>query len=111
MERKIAALWSRLLQQPMSGIDDNFFDLGGHSLLLAQMQVELRQTMHVDIELIDLFNHPTIRALANYIAGGRSEMPQRAALDTRAAKQKATMAQMKKARSRNQSDERPPRKS
>jgi hypothetical protein len=57
---------------PEVGIDDNFFDLGGHSLLMVQVQQTLRRTLERDLAITDLFRFPTIRTLAAHLsaAGG-----------------------------------------
>jgi aryl carrier-like protein len=49
------------------GINDNFFDLGGHSLLLLQVQSQLRQSLKRDVAIVDLFAYPTIAALARHL--------------------------------------------
>jgi hypothetical protein len=52
------------------GRDDNFFDLGGHSLLLVQVSSHLYSAIHQQVSLIELFQFPTVRALAQHLAGG-----------------------------------------
>ncbi|WP_437742531.1 amino acid adenylation domain-containing protein [Sorangium sp. So ce1504] len=64
LERTIAALWREVLSVPQLGIHDNFFDLGGHSLLLAKVHSRLRDTVDRDLRLLVLFQHPTIASLA-----------------------------------------------
>jgi aryl carrier-like protein len=46
------------------GIHDNFFDLGGHSLLLIKIHARLRREVDSDLAVVDLFRYPTIEALA-----------------------------------------------
>jgi len=55
------------------GIDDNFFDLGGHSLLLMQTHNRLRASLRPDLTVVALFQYPTIRTLARYLDGGAGE--------------------------------------
>lgn len=64
-EKKIAALWSSLLQIDKTGIDDNFFDLGGNSLLALQFIAKIRQQENIDIPVVKLYQHPTIKSLLN----------------------------------------------
>ena len=64
LEAAIAAIWKELLGVDTVGVHDNFFDLGGHSLLVIQLQSRLRQVVDHDITVIDLFTYPTIRSLA-----------------------------------------------
>ncbi|MFD3936221.1 phosphopantetheine-binding protein [Streptomyces sp. NPDC058611] len=49
------------------GDDDNFFDLGGHSILLQMVRERVVQRTGKDVELIELFNHPTVRSLARHL--------------------------------------------
>jgi hypothetical protein len=55
------------------GLDDNFFDLGGHSLLTIRMQSEIQDQLNVEIPLTAIFRYPTVRSLARLIAGEPSE--------------------------------------
>ncbi len=49
------------------GLHDNFFDLGGHSLLLVQAQGRLREALGRDIPVVDLFRFPTVSLLARHL--------------------------------------------
>jgi amino acid adenylation domain-containing protein len=63
-EKKLHDIWSDVLGQPQIGVADNFFDLGGHSLLAMQVVSRLRAQLQVEIPLREMFNHPTLAALA-----------------------------------------------
>jgi len=67
LERTIAAVWREVLGVEAVGVHDNFFDLGGHSLLLAQAHSRLIALGH-DLTLLDLFRHPTVDALARRLS-------------------------------------------
>ncbi|MDX2000061.1 MAG: amino acid adenylation domain-containing protein [Thermoanaerobaculia bacterium] len=67
-EAKIAAIVQDVLKVPEVGLDDNFFELGGNSLLLVQVHGRLEQAFGHPILMVELFNHPTVRALANFLA-------------------------------------------
>lgn len=67
LERRIGEVWCAALKRTSIDIDSNFFDAGGHSLLLAHVHQQLEQTLARSIELIVLFQHPTIRSLAKHI--------------------------------------------
>jgi len=69
VEGAVAAIWRRVLRIPELGIDDNFFDLGGHSLLMVQAHREIEEHFQTTLPLIKLLEHPTVRALAAYIRG------------------------------------------
>ncbi len=64
VEKALAAIWSRLLGVRRVGIHDNFFDLGGHSLLVTQVVSRVRQELAVDVPLVALFEAPTVVGLA-----------------------------------------------
>lgn len=81
LEREIAALWAQTLRVAQPGIDDNFFDIGGDSLLLARVHQQLRARGHAALAIVDLLNYPTIRALAGRLqrvgaAAGGIALPQ-----------------------------------
>jgi non-ribosomal peptide synthetase component F/acyl carrier protein len=79
IERRLAAIWSEVLGRdggvlPASiGIDDNFFDLGGHSLKATVMIARTHKELSVKIPLGEIFKMPTIRALALYIMAAEKE--------------------------------------
>jgi acyl carrier protein len=64
LEQTIAAIWRECLGVAEIGANDNFFDLGGHSLLLVRVHDRLREQFKVDLSLTDLFRFPTIALLA-----------------------------------------------
>ncbi len=68
-ETRIQHLWKQLLAKKQIGINDNFFDLGGHSLLLIKLKSKLEKTFNLsqEIGIIELFNYPTIAHQARYI--------------------------------------------
>jgi len=63
-EQAIAGIWSQVLHVKNPGAEDNFFDLGGHSLRVAQVQAKLHEQHGIELPLLALFQYPTIRALA-----------------------------------------------
>jgi natural product biosynthesis luciferase-like monooxygenase protein len=67
VEQQVAAIWKDILHVDQIGVDDNFFDFGGHSLQVVQVQNRLRETIGVDVPVLKLFQFPTIRALARFI--------------------------------------------
>jgi amino acid adenylation domain-containing protein len=77
LERQLARLWGQLLGRGKIGAHDDFFALGGHSLLLSQVRVRIREDLGADVTLRGLFEHPTIAALAVLIGQSRRVAPQR----------------------------------
>jgi amino acid adenylation domain-containing protein len=70
-EKTLAALWSDLLKVKSIGRHDNFFDLGGESLLVVRTVARMRKTFGVDVQLRNLFERPTLAELAEVIDGMR----------------------------------------
>jgi len=73
MERTIAAVWRDFLHVERMSIHDNFFDLGGHSLVLLQVHSRLRELFQTDISIVAMFEHPTISSLARHLKPGARE--------------------------------------
>jgi amino acid adenylation domain-containing protein len=71
-ESQLATIWSELLKIPVIGVDQNFFDLGGHSLLVLQMVARIRRTQGVELPARSVFEAPTIAALAQEVEKART---------------------------------------
>lgn len=67
-ERALAELWSAVLKQEPVGRQDNFFALGGHSLSAIRLLGRVAKRFGVRLSLRDLFEHPTIAALAEVVS-------------------------------------------
>src|SRR5262249_13874835 len=65
----VAGIWREVLGVAEVGRDDNFFDLGGHSMLLTLVHARLQEALAADLSMLDLFNHPTVRTLAAHLSG------------------------------------------
>ncbi|RQP21721.1 non-ribosomal peptide synthetase/type I polyketide synthase [Piscinibacter terrae] len=63
-EHLVAGIWKDILHAADVGMDDNFFDLGGHSLLMVQLHSRLSEAFGHQFPLIDLFKHTTVAAQA-----------------------------------------------
>ena len=72
IEQKLAQLWGSLLGVTQIGVDDNFFDLGGHSLIAVRLFAQIKKTFEVDFPISLLFEAPTIRTCAQRIAAHAS---------------------------------------
>ena len=73
-EKAIAAVWERFFGLDKVSIEETFFDLGGHSLMLIQMHRELQEVLKLDFPVVAIFEHPTIRALAKHLSQPASNM-------------------------------------
>ena len=69
LEQLIAGLWQEVLFVEVIDRDDNFFDLGGHSLLLMKVNLKLKHHCGKEISLVEMFKYPTIATLADFLSG------------------------------------------
>jgi aryl carrier-like protein len=72
MEEKVAEVWRSVLGVAEIGVHDNFFDLGGNSLLLSRVFGRLRE-VRGDLRVVDLFRHTTVEALAGHLGAAEEE--------------------------------------
>jgi acyl carrier protein len=70
LEQTIAAVWRTVLGRDQVGVHDNFFDLGGYSLLAVQLLLRLRTELSLELELVHLFQFPTISTLVRFLQTG-----------------------------------------
>ncbi|MFI5688192.1 amino acid adenylation domain-containing protein [Streptomyces sp. NPDC051636] len=68
LESRLAEVWCAVLGRDRVGLDENFFDLGGNSLLLVTAQSAVNSAFDADVSVVDLFAHPTVRDLARHLA-------------------------------------------
>lgn len=66
-EKALASLWRKLLRIDKVGLNDNFFDLGGNSLLALQTIAKIHQEQGIDIPVVKLYQHPTIGGISDFI--------------------------------------------
>jgi acyl-CoA synthetase (AMP-forming)/AMP-acid ligase II len=71
LEQAIARVWKATLKRDRIDVRDNFFDLGGNSLLLAQASAALSYELRRPVPLTDMFQFSTVRTLALHLGGGR----------------------------------------
>jgi acyl carrier protein len=64
VEAAVAGIWCEVLRLKQAGVNDNFFDLGGHSLLVTQVVARVRDTFQVELPMRRAFEQPTITATA-----------------------------------------------
>lgn len=91
MEKEIAALWCRILGVRDVGLADNFFEIGGHSVLAMQLLQELRKLSSKPLEMTDIFKFTTISSMARHLAGESVERDRVPAGSERALARKQAM--------------------
>lgn len=67
-EWELAGIWEEILGLEKVGLHDRFFDLGGHSLRAMTLVARIHQKLDVEITVRDVFQYPTLEALANVVA-------------------------------------------
>ncbi|HEU0300786.1 MAG TPA: amino acid adenylation domain-containing protein, partial [Longimicrobium sp.] len=95
VEETLAGFWREALGAAQVGIDDNFFEIGGHSLLLARVHARVLAAFRREVSMLDLFRHTTIRALAAFLEPGDGAPP--AAAEPAAGRRGAEQAQARRA--------------
>lgn len=66
-EQRVTAIWKQVLGIGQIGLDENFFEVGGNSLIGLQVLAQIKKTFGVQIKPVTLFEAPTIRAIARYL--------------------------------------------
>ncbi len=99
LEKSIASLWQELLHVESVGLNHNFFDLGGHSLLVVQLHARLCQMLHLDIPVIKLFQYPTIHSFTQFLSEEPKERVSPRSIHQRARRQQQALGLGRNSRS------------
>jgi amino acid adenylation domain-containing protein len=97
IEKAVCAIWTEVLGIDGVGIHDNFFDIGGHSLLLVRVQSQIKSRLGLAVPLVDLFRHPTVAAQAQRLSPVHSEETTMQPARDGARRQREAMLRRKKA--------------
>ena len=92
VEKVIASVWQSTLGIQDIGVHDNFFDLGGDSLLAVQVRSKLQRQLNQDLAVADTFQYPTIHSLASYLKGQSSDISDLQQLNERVDRLQAAIA-------------------
>lgn len=95
VEERILAIWKGVLQLDQISLDDNFFDLGGDSLLIVAAHSQLQKALQTQIEVTDLFEFTTVRALARHLGDSKPAVPLLSGAQLQAQKQREAFAKQK----------------
>ena len=99
LELEVRDIWRRLLLRDDVGLDESFFDAGGDSLRLTSVVATLRERLGLQVTRLDMFGHPTVRAMAAHVAdAGRPAEP--AASRPRRSRDTAALARRRDRRGR-----------
>ncbi len=100
LEQRIAEIWRAVLKVETVGVMHNFFDLGGHSLAMVQVQGKVRQELGRDVSVVEMFRYPTVAALAAFLEEGGAGGPSFDASLGRAESRRAAAERQRQARAR-----------
>jgi len=93
LEAAVAEIWRKVLGNSAVGLDDNFFDLGGDSLMLMEAHAQLQKTVpNFDLSVVDLFEFATIRSLVKHLGSVVPRKPAFSEAEARAEKQRQALA-------------------
>jgi amino acid adenylation domain-containing protein len=95
LEQTLAELWQRILRVERVGLDDNFFDLGGDSLMIVAVHSNLQKTFAAEIPVTDLFEFTTIRTLARHLGEKAPSAPSFTEVQLQAQKQREAFARQR----------------
>lgn len=73
IERTIADAWSKVLDLKQISIHDNFFEIGGHSLMMVKLHANLEQVLDTKFSVVELFQYPTIATQAKFLINSKKE--------------------------------------
>ncbi|MCY1022908.1 non-ribosomal peptide synthetase [Pyxidicoccus sp. MSG2] len=104
LERRIAAIFAEVLKVERVGINDHFFDLGGHSLLLVQAHNRITKALGAQFSMLDLFRHPTVASLVTFLDAGGEKPKERAEDVDEAARRRVEAMKRQKDRSKSRGD-------
>src|SRR4029079_15588570 len=90
-ERALVYLWRDVLGLTSVGVERNFFDLGGHSLLLFRLQKRIEERFGRRLHILQFFKHPTVRSRAGYLDAGVETSGDRRGARARAERTRAAL--------------------
>ncbi len=95
VESTLVEIWQKLLRVDRVGVNDNFFDLGGHSLLVVQAHSKLCEAIHREVPIIEMFKRPTISLLAEYLSQAQPAAASFQKVQDRAQRQKEALTRQR----------------
>jgi amino acid adenylation domain-containing protein len=92
LEKGIAAIWRDVLELPAVGYEQNFFDVGGNSMHVAEVHTQLQRLLGKDFSITELFAHSTIQSLARHFEAAAHKSQDPHASQNRAERQRRALA-------------------
>ncbi|WP_405110960.1 amino acid adenylation domain-containing protein [Paenibacillus sp. FSL K6-1217] len=95
-EAKVKTIWETVLNARNIGVNDNFFDIGGHSLLVVQVYYKIKENFDTKLTVVDMFKYPTIRSLCEYLEEGTNSFAEVASASEELGTKKEAMKEKRK---------------
>ncbi|MDB6122829.1 MAG: Acyl carrier protein [Pedosphaera sp.] len=95
MEKVLAEIWCKALRLEKVGVNDSFFDLGGHSLLMVQVHARFCEAASVNLSIVKMFQYPTISSLVKHLDQPSAENNSLQKVHDRARLQKQSFARQR----------------
>lgn len=73
IERQVLEVWQAAIGQGIHSVQDNFFDIGGHSLLAIKVLADLRKVFSKTLQITDIFRYPTVQSFAAFLSKNASD--------------------------------------
>jgi ubiquinone/menaquinone biosynthesis C-methylase UbiE/acyl carrier protein len=100
MERTLSEIWAKELGLAKVSVNDNFFDLGGHSLLMVHVQSRLNEALNANVSIVELFQYPTIRSLAAHLGNAAPKADRLPKIQDRAGKRAEALNRQRQRKAR-----------
>ena len=101
LEKTVADIWKSILERDQIGVNDNFFDLGGHSLLVIRVLTRLRAEVDPNVQVVDLFQYTTIKTLVEHLSGTKDKVAKDVGQDRAQARKASAGRRRRNVRSRS----------
>jgi len=101
LERNLTEMWRHVLDLNRVGVHDNFFDLGGTSILAVKIAALMQKTFDIEVPIVKLFQYPSISLLTNYLTQTQSHQPTYEMFEDRAQQRRAAFSRKKRPKVNN----------
>lgn len=101
LERNLTEMWRHVLDLNRVGVHDNFFDLGGTSILAVKIAALMQKTFDIEVPIVKLFQYPSISLLTNYLTQTQSHQPTYEMFEDRAQTRRAAFSRKKRPKVNN----------
>jgi acyl carrier protein len=101
LEKNLAEIWNKVLGLDKVGVNDNFFTIGGDSLLTVNVVSLVEQKLNLNIPVAKIFQYPTISSLVKHLSHDQKQQPSNEKIQDRSQRRKAALAKRKRTKMDN----------